>query len=85
MNFPQVELHPVEGITRIQNVHKNEPGVLGEINGIISKYGANIQGQFDPTDENIGYLVVDIENMKSEKLVDEIQKSSRSLRTRVIF
>lgn len=85
VNFPQVELHPVEGITRIQNVHKNEPGVLGEINGIISKYGANIQGQFLSTDENIGYLVVDIENMKSEKLVDEIQKSSRSLRTRVIF
>lgn len=85
VNFPQVELHAVEGITRIQNVHKNEPGVLGEINGIISKYGANIQGQFLSTDENIGYLVVDIENMKSEKLVDEIQKSSRSLRTRVIF
>jgi len=85
VNFPQVELHPVDGITRIQNVHKNEPGVLGEINGIISKYGANIQGQFLSTDENIGYLVVDIENMKSEKLVDEIQKSSRSLRTRVIF
>ncbi|MBL7555210.1 MAG: phosphoglycerate dehydrogenase [Bdellovibrionaceae bacterium] len=85
VNFPQVELHAVDGITRIQNVHKNEPGVLGEINGIISKYGANIQGQFLSTDENIGYLVVDIENMKSEKLVDEIQKSSRSLRTRVIF
>jgi D-3-phosphoglycerate dehydrogenase / 2-oxoglutarate reductase len=85
VNFPQVELHPAEGITRIQNVHKNEPGVLGEINGIISKYGANIQGQFLSTDENIGYLVVDIENMRSEKLVDEIQKSSRSLRTRVIF
>lgn len=85
VNFPQVELHAVEGITRIQNVHRNEPGVLGEINGIISKYGANIQGQFLATDENIGYLVVDIENMKSETLVEEIQKSSRSLRTRVIF
>lgn len=85
VNFPQVELHHAQGITRIQNVHKNEPGVLGEINGIISKYGANIQGQFLSTDENIGYLVVDIENIKSEKLVDEIQKSSRSLRTRVIF
>lgn len=85
VNFPQVELHPVEGITRIQNVHKNEPGVLGEINGIISKYGANIKGQFLATDENIGYLVVDIENMKSEKLVEEIQKSSRSIRTRMIF
>lgn len=85
VNFPQVELHHAAGITRIQNIHKNEPGVLGEINGIISKYGANIQGQFLSTDENIGYLVVDIENMKSEKLVEEIQTTSRSLRTRVIF
>ena len=85
VNFPNIELSFTEGVKRIQNVHRNEPGVLGEINGIISQAGANIQGQFLSTDEKIGYLVIDVETNKAEELAQEIQKSSRSLRTRLVF
>ncbi|MBN8537349.1 MAG: phosphoglycerate dehydrogenase [Deltaproteobacteria bacterium] len=85
VNFPNIELSFTEGVKRIQNVHRNEPGVLGEINGIISHAGANIQGQFLSTDEKIGYLVIDVETNKAEELAQEIQKSSRSLRTRLVF
>lgn len=85
VNFPNIDLHFQEGVKRIQNVHKNEPGVLGEINGIISKAGANIQGQFLSTDEKIGYLVIDVETSNADSLAQEIQKSSRSLRTRIVF
>lgn len=85
VNFPNMELSFIEGVRRIQNVHRNEPGVLGEINGIISQAGANIQGQFLSTDEKIGYLVIDVETNKAEALAQEIQKSSRSLRTRLVF
>ncbi len=85
VNFPNMELSFTEGVRRIQNVHRNEPGVLGEINGIISQAGANIQGQFLSTDEKIGYLVIDVETDKAEELAQEIQKSSRSLRTRLVF
>lgn len=84
VNFPNVEINQASGITRIQNIHRNEPGVLGEINGLISKYGANIQGQFLATDQKIGYLIVDVENMNSESLVQDIEKLPRSLRTRVL-
>lgn len=85
VNFPNIDLSFHEGIKRIQNVHKNEPGVLGEINGIISKHGANIQGQFLSTDEKIGYLVIDVETDNADPLAQEIQKSARSLRTRIVF
>lgn len=85
VNFPNIDLAFHEGIKRIQNVHKNEPGVLGEINGIISKHGANIQGQFLSTDEKIGYLVIDVETDNADPLAQEIQKSARSLRTRIVF
>lgn len=85
VNFPNVDLTLVSGVKRIQNVHKNEPGVLGEINGIISKHGANIQGQFLSTDDKIGYLVIDVETNSADELAQEIQKSSRSIKTRIVF
>lgn len=84
VNFPHVELAMSPGAHRIMNVHKNEPGVLGEINSLVSKYGANILGQQLSTDSKIGYMVMDVEKAEAEKLADEIGKLSRSIRTRVV-
>lgn len=84
VNFPNVDLPPGHGASRVLNVHRNEPGVLGEINGLISEAGANIQGQFLSTDEKIGYLVMDLETRGAKKLSDAIQGLSRSIKTRVL-
>jgi D-3-phosphoglycerate dehydrogenase len=85
VNFPQVDLPRTRGARRILNVHRNEPGVLGEINGLVSKYGANIQAQYLSTDDKIGYMVMDVEKAEAQVLSDEIGKLSRSIRTRVLF
>ena len=82
VNFPVVELPKRGQSTRILNVHRNEPGVLGEINSLVSKAGLNIQAQYLSTDNEIGYMVMDLEDLKNEALVDSIQNLSRSLRTR---
>lgn len=85
VNFPNVDLPVKQGTSRILNVHRNEPGVLGEINGLISKAGANIEGQYLSTDEKIGYLVMDLHSSKAHALATDIEKLSRSIRTRVVF
>lgn len=85
VNFPNVDLPVKQGTSRILNVHKNEPGVLGEINGLISKAGANIEGQYLSTDEKIGYLVMDLHSSQAHALATDIEKLSRSIRTRVVF
>ena len=82
VNFPNVDLPVKQGTSRILNVHRNEPGVLGEINGIISKAGANIEGQFLSTDDKIGYLVMDVHSSQADQLATYINKLSRSIRTR---
>lgn len=84
VNFPNVDLPLRHGTSRILNVHRNEPGVLGEINGIISKAGANIEGQYLATDDKIGYLVMDVHAAQAEVLADQIGKLGRSIRTRVV-
>lgn len=85
VNFPNVDLPVKQGTSRILNVHRNEPGVLGEINGIISKAGANIEGQYLSTDEKIGYIVMDVHSSHADLLAKEIEKLGRSIRTRVVY
>jgi D-3-phosphoglycerate dehydrogenase / 2-oxoglutarate reductase len=85
VNFPNVDLPVKQGTSRILNVHRNEPGVLGEINGIISTAGANIEGQYLSTDDKIGYLVMDVHSSHADVLADEIGKLKRSIRTRVVY
>ncbi|MGZ3771370.1 MAG: phosphoglycerate dehydrogenase [Bdellovibrio sp.] len=85
VNFPNVDLPVKQGSSRILNVHKNEPGVLGEINGLISKTGANIDAQYLSTDEKIGYLVMDVHSAQAAALAADIGKLNRSIRTRVVY
>ncbi|MES3037017.1 MAG: phosphoglycerate dehydrogenase [Bdellovibrionota bacterium] len=85
VNFPNVDLPLGKGACcRLLNVHRNEPGVLGEINGIVSEHGANIQAQFLSTDEKIGYLVMDLETDKIKDIYSEVVGLKRSLRTRLL-
>ena len=51
----------MNGRHRILNVHRNVPGVLRDINKIVSDWNANIQSQVLATDSNIGYLVMDLD------------------------
>lgn len=85
VNFPNVDLPVKQGTSRILNVHRNEPGVLGEINGLISKAGANIEGQYLSTNAKIGYLVMDLQSAQATALAGEIEKLGRSIRTRVVY
>jgi D-3-phosphoglycerate dehydrogenase len=85
VNFPNVDLPIKKGTSRILNVHRNEPGVLGEINTIISRAGANIEGQFLSTDNEIGYLVMDVHSTHAVQLAQDIEKLQRSIRTRVVY
>lgn len=84
VNFPNADLPMKNGTSRILNIHRNEPGVLGEINTIISNAGANIEGQFLSTDNEIGYLMMDVHSDHAEQLADNIGNLKRSIRTRVV-
>lgn len=85
VNFPQIDLPVKKEGHRILNIHKNVPGVLKEINAIISDLGANISGQYLGTDPAIGYLIVDMDKAVSDKVKDEIAKLPTSIRTRILY
>lgn len=85
VNFPQVDIPQIDQAHRILNVHKNQPGVLSEINKIISDVGANIAAQQLSTLPEIGYLIMDLDKNVSNEVKDRMAKLPASIRTRILY
>lgn len=85
VNFPLVDLPPYKNAHRILNVHKNVPGVLRDVNRIVSDLNANIDSQYLSTDPNIGYLIMDLEGDVSAEVSRRISELRTSIRTRVLY
>ncbi len=84
VNFPQVSVPPKSVGSRLINVHRNVPGVLSAINGIVSGAKANIRAQYLSTDQHIGYLVMDIELDQPGGVFDQVSKLPTSIKTRLV-
>ena len=84
VNFPQVEVPQARGAHRILNAHRNVPGVLRDINKIVSDLQANIRSQTLATDLEIGYLVMDLDQDVSVEVHQRIAALPTNIRTRII-
>jgi D-3-phosphoglycerate dehydrogenase len=88
VTLPAVEGAPLRGGSRLINVHRNVPGVLSAINGVLADSRVNITGQSLATVESIGLLHVDVPLLPGDPTVDRlcaaISALPTSLRTRVV-
>lgn len=85
VNFPFLSIPPLlENVTRISNIHKNQPGVLSQINRLVSESGANIKTQYLATNELIGYLVMDLEKEDVREICQKMSQLDVSIKTRLI-
>lgn len=85
VNFPEVELPIARGTHRILNVHRNVPGVLRDINRIVSDLNANIHSQVLSTASAIGYLIMDLDQDVSAEVGRRIGALGTSIRTRILY
>lgn len=85
VNFPEVTLPDHAGSHRIMHIHRNEPGVLREVNRIFAEIDVNIAGQYLQTRNNVGYVVMDVETNALEELRDKLKAISATIRTRVLY
>jgi D-3-phosphoglycerate dehydrogenase len=85
VNFPQVELAQASKTHRILNVHRNVPGVLRDINRIVSELHANIHSQLLSTDADIGYLIMDLDQDVANDVRKAISALETNIRTRILF
>jgi D-3-phosphoglycerate dehydrogenase len=85
VNFPEVALPAHPGKHRLLHIHKNIPGVLSEINSIFSANGINIRSQYLQTNDEIGYVVTDIDVEYSALALKRLNEVKGTIRCRVLF
>ena len=84
VNFPAVELAPTPGTYRLINVHHNVPGVLRDVNKIVSDRNANIHAQVLSTNADIGYLVMDLDSDVAGEVVADMKKLPTTISARTV-
>jgi D-3-phosphoglycerate dehydrogenase len=82
---PELSLSPQEGTHRILHIHDNVPGVLSEINTTLSANKINVLGQYLKTNDEIGYVVLDIDKKLSKNAVELLRKVKGSLKVRLLY
>ena len=82
--IPSISLPPVDNAHRILHIHNNVPGVLSAINTVMSKNKINIVGQYLKTNEDIGYVVLDVDSKLSKKAIDLLRDVKHTIRARML-
>ncbi len=82
---PALALPPQEGSHRILHIHKNVPGVLSAINTQLSKHDINILGQYLKTNEEIGYVVLDVDKKLSSKALQLLKEVKETIKVRMLY
>ncbi|HKP31120.1 MAG TPA: phosphoglycerate dehydrogenase [Chitinophagaceae bacterium] len=82
---PELSLPPQEGTHRILHIHRNVPGVLSKINTELSKYDINILAQYLKTNEDIGYVVLDVDKRLSKHAFELLRNVKDTIKARLLY
>jgi D-3-phosphoglycerate dehydrogenase len=84
VNLPNVQLAEVDGAHRILHIHRNQPGVLAELNRALAAAGLNILGQHLKTDERTGYVITDVDRDYDPEALRALKGVAGTLRFRML-
>lgn len=84
-SVPPLSLPMQEKTHRILHIHNNVPGVLSEINSMLSAHHINILGQYLKTNEQIGYVVLDVSTDFSKKAATLLKDVKNTIKVRVLY
>lgn len=84
VNLPNVQLAEVSGAHRILHIHRNQPGVLAELNRTLAAAGLNILGQHLKTDERTGYVITDVDRDYDPAALQALRSVAGTLRFRML-
>jgi len=84
-SVPPLNLPKQNDAHRILHIHDNKPGVLSEINKVLSDMNINILGQYLKTNDQIGYVVLDINKQYDDRLFDGLNSVKHTIKTRMLY
>ncbi len=85
VNLPEIQLPELQNAHRIMHIHENVKGILAQINTILSEFDNNILGQYLKTNENMGYVITDIDNLHNKSLEKRLKEIPNTIKYRILY
>jgi D-3-phosphoglycerate dehydrogenase len=85
VNFPNIQLPKLENAHRLIHIHKNVSGVLADINKVLANHNINIMGQYLKTNEDIGYVITDIDKAYNDDVRKDLKRVKNTIKFRVLY
>lgn len=85
VNFPNIQLPGQSSVHRLLHIHRNVPGILAQINQVLSAHGCNIEGQYLKTNEAIGYVITDINKKYNAEVTKALRGIENTIKFRVLY
>jgi D-3-phosphoglycerate dehydrogenase / 2-oxoglutarate reductase len=85
VNFPNLTLPILDNAHRLIHIHNNVPGILARINQILADHGINIVGQYLKTNEQIGYVITDINKEYDKEVIAKLRAIEHTIKFRVLY
>ncbi|HZY17327.1 MAG TPA: phosphoglycerate dehydrogenase [Ramlibacter sp.] len=85
VNFPEVALPAHTGRCRLLHIHRNVPGMIARVNERFSAAGINIAAQYLRTNEEVGYVVIDVDTTASRVALEELCGIPGTIRCRMLY
>ena len=82
INFPKVKLGRTTDF-RLVIIHKDEPGMIGNIAQAIASENLNIKDMINKSRNEIAITLIDLENNASQLLIDKINNIKNVISIRV--
>ena len=83
VNLPTL-VQPWSGECRLCIIHRNIPGAIANITGVLSKDGVNVENMTNKSKKDYAYTVVDVGSRVSDAVASEIRALDGVLRVRLL-
>ena len=84
VNMPPIALPQPPGLHRVAHLHRNVPGVLATVNGILAEHDVNVEGQLLSTSGELGYVLTDVGSDLAESALTALGTMPETIRLRVL-
>lgn len=85
VNFPNLTLPILDNAHRLIHIHNNVPGILAKINQTLADHGINIVGQYLKTNEDIGYVITDINKEYDKEVIAKLRAIDNTIKFRILY
>ncbi|HEY3685418.1 MAG TPA: phosphoglycerate dehydrogenase [Streptosporangiaceae bacterium] len=83
VNLPGLDLPAAVGVRRLIHLHRNVPGVMAHINGIMAEHKVNVEGQLLGTRGELGYAITDIGGEFTDEMLTALHAMPETIRLRI--